>query len=50
MVVLSTLVINTVIEKSPLIFLALGEKSQGEIDAIIAPAYTWNYLGYFDYE
>ena len=38
MVVLSTLVINTIIEKGPLIFLAIGEKSQGEIDAIIAPA------------
>jgi hypothetical protein len=37
-VVISTLVLNTVIEKSPLIFLAIGEKDQGEIDAIIGPA------------
>ena len=44
MVVLSTLVINTIIEKGPLIFLAIGEKSEGQIDAIIAPSnYQYNY-------
>ena len=37
-VVLSTLVINTIIEKGPLVFLSLGQKSQGEIDAIISPS------------
>ena len=46
-VVLSTLVINTVIEKGPLIFLSLGEKDQGEIDATFSVA---NDAVYGDYE
>lgn len=37
-VVLSTLVINTVIEKGPLVFLSLGERVDGEIDAIFSVA------------
>jgi len=37
-VVISTLVINTVIEKGPLVFLSLGEKDQGEIDATFSVA------------
>jgi len=37
-VVLSTLVINTIIEKGPLVFLSLGEKDQGEIDATFCVA------------
>jgi hypothetical protein len=37
-VVISTLVINTVIEKGPLIFLSLAEKFEGQIDATFSVA------------
>ncbi|CDW87905.1 family protein [Stylonychia lemnae] len=36
-VVLASLVINTAVEKGPIIFLKLAEGQQGEIDAIITP-------------
>lgn len=36
-VVLSTLVINTVVEKGPIIFLRLAEQSHGEIDGFLLP-------------
>ena len=37
-VVLSTLVINTIIDKGPLAFLGIGEMETGQIDAIFSPA------------
>jgi len=37
-VVISTLVINTVVEKGPIIFLKMAEGTQGEIDAYVNPA------------
>lgn len=36
-VVLSTLVINTIIQKGPVVFLSLAEQKYGEIDAQIFP-------------
>jgi hypothetical protein len=36
-VVLATLLINTVIEMGPIIFLKLAEIDAGQIDAIITP-------------
>jgi hypothetical protein len=35
--VLSTLVINTVIEKGPIIFLRIAEANHGEIDGVVYP-------------
>jgi hypothetical protein len=36
-VVFSILLVNTITEKTPLIFLKLGEKTTGEIDCIFSP-------------
>ena len=36
-VVLSSLVINTIIQKGPLVFLSLAEQAKGEIDAYLLP-------------
>lgn len=54
----SILLVNTITEKTPLIFLKLGEKTTGEIDAIVSPGgyegvydmsdyEDFNHLGYF---
>ena len=40
-VVLSTLVVNTVIEKGPIIFLSLNQVSTGEFDAYLEPSDWW---------
>ena len=37
-VVIATLIINTVIAKGPIIFLKLAETNQGEFDGIYTPA------------
>lgn len=36
-VVLSSLVINSVIQKGPIVFLSLAEQSRGEIDGFVTP-------------
>jgi hypothetical protein len=36
-VVFSILVVNTLVEMGPLVFLSLGEKHEGQIDAILSP-------------
>ena len=50
-VVLSILVVNTLVQIGPLAFLSLGEKSQGQIDAIFSPydnpVYTTNEYTHF---
>ena len=38
LVVLFSLVINTVVEKGPIIFLRLAEGYHGEIDGVVTPA------------
>ena len=43
-VVVSTLVVNTVIEKGPIIFLSLNQAESGEFDAYIEPA-DWDVRG-----
>ncbi len=45
-VVLSTLVINTLIDKGPLAFLGVGEIETGQIDATFAPANPGIYSDY----
>ena len=48
-VVLSTLVINTVIDLGPIIFLKMGEQSVGQFDAIITPnEFTVGDFGQFE--
>lgn len=44
-VVWSTLVINTMVDKGPIIFLKLAEAQTGEMDAMIQPSI--NEMGYF---
>ena len=43
-VVLATLVINTLISKGPLAFLGVGETSEGQIDALFSPANNGVYM------
>lgn len=45
MVVLSSLVINTIIQKGPIVFLSLAEQKFGEIDAAIFPTGRAKYEG-----
>jgi len=52
-VVLSILVVNTIVQMGPLAFLAIGEKEEGEIDAIFSPESpgvynSHDYARYFD--
>lgn len=37
-VVFSILVVNTIIQMGPLVFLSLGQKTEGQIDAIFTPS------------
>jgi hypothetical protein len=39
-VVLFTLVINTIVAKGPIIFLKMAEASEGEIDGYVTPSIT----------
>ena len=52
-VVLSSLVVNTITSKGPIIFLKLAQKDSGEIDAVYSPnnawygdEYSWQWLNY----
>ena len=52
-VVFSILVVNTLVEMGPLVFLSLGEKHEGQIDAILSPSNNGvfnndEYLNYVD--
>ena len=49
-VVLSTLVVNTVIQQGPIIFLSLAQKESGEIDALYTSSFfrNENTNDYFD--
>ena len=40
--VLATLVVNTVIDKGPIIFLSLNQEKTGEIDSLILPESDFN--------
>ena len=49
-VVFSILLVNTITEKTPLIFLKLGEKTTGEIDAIVSPGFNEGVYNDKDYD